>query len=67
MSAVPYMPQELEQARHWFELPQPYETVVRVSALQMGVGGDDSWGAMVHPQYRISAEGKKRLTFYLTV
>ena len=67
VSAVPYMPQELEQARHWFELPQPYETVVRVSALQMGVGGDDSWGAMVHPQYRIPAEGKKRLTFYLTV
>ncbi len=20
---------------------------------QMGVGGDDSWGAMIHPQYRL--------------
>jgi beta-galactosidase len=23
---------------------------------QMGVGGDDSWGAMVHPQYRLLAD-----------
>ncbi len=65
VSALPYTPQELEQARHHFELPQPYETVVRISALQMGVGGDDSWGAPVHPQYMIPAEGKKRFSFYL--
>jgi beta-galactosidase len=22
---------------------------------QMGVGGDDSWGAIIHPQYRLPA------------
>lgn len=65
VSALPYLPQELEQARHWFELPRPYETVVRISAAQMGVGGDDSWGAEVHPQYCIPAQGEKQLIFYL--
>lgn len=66
VSALPYMPAELEQARHWFELPLPYETVVRIGGLQMGVGGDDSWGAQVHPQYRIPAESHKEFSFYLT-
>ena len=66
VSALPYMPEELELARHHFELPAPYETVVRISSYQMGVGGDDSWGAPVHPQYTIPARGKKELSFYIT-
>ncbi len=65
VSALPYTSQELEQARHPFELPAPYETVVRISGLQMGVGGDDSWGAPVHEEYRIPAEGRKEFSFYL--
>lgn len=65
VSALPYLPQELEQARHPFELPKPYETVVRISGMQMGVGGDDSWGAPVHEPYRIPAEGRKAFSFYL--
>lgn len=65
VSALPYTPQELEQAGHHFELPSPYETVVRISGMQMGVGGDDSWGAPVHEKYRIPAEGRKEFSFYL--
>lgn len=65
VSALPYLPQELEQAGHPFELPKPYETVVRISGMQMGIGGDDSWGAPVHEPYRIPAEGKKAFSFYL--
>ncbi len=65
VSALPYLPQELETARHSFELPKPYETVIRISSMQMGVGGDDSWGAPVHKPYLIPAEGKKTCSFYL--
>lgn len=65
VSALPYLPQELETARHPFELPKPYETVVRISGMQMGVGGDDSWGAPVHEPYLIPAEGRKAFSFYL--
>lgn len=62
-SALPYTPHELEQAAHDYELPQAHYTVVRAALAQMGVAGDDSWGARVHPQYRIRIDEKKKLTF----
>ncbi|MBR1909034.1 MAG: hypothetical protein IJ821_00450 [Lachnospiraceae bacterium] len=27
--------------------------MVRIAKQQMGVGGDDSWGAKIHPEYLI--------------
>ncbi|MCM1253398.1 MAG: DUF4981 domain-containing protein, partial [Clostridium sp.] len=62
-SALPYTPHEMENARHHFELPQIHYTVVRVSLQQMGVGGDDSWGALVHPEYLIDVSKKLEFTF----
>ena len=50
-SALPYTPHQMEIAKHAYELPKVYNTIVRVSKAQMGVGGDDSWGAKVHPEY----------------
>lgn len=62
-SALPYTPHEIENARHAFELPQVHYTVVRVAKQQMGVGGDDTWGAQTHPEYLIDAKGKMEFTF----
>lgn len=62
-SALPFTPHEIENARHPFELPQVHYTVVRVSMQQMGVGGDDSWGALVHPEYLIDISKKLEFTF----
>lgn len=62
-SALPYTPHELENARHSFELPEVHYTYVRVSMQQMGVGGDDSWGAQVHPEYLIDVSKKLEFTF----
>jgi beta-galactosidase len=53
-SALPYTPHEIENAKHHYELPEVHYTVVRVSKKQLGVGGDDSWGAPVHPEYHIN-------------
>ncbi|MBT2291109.1 DUF4981 domain-containing protein [Paenibacillus albidus] len=53
----PFTAFELENAYHQYELPPVHYTVVTVAGDQMGVGGDDSWGAPVHPEYRISSEG----------
>ena len=50
-SALPWTPHELENAAHGFELPPVNYTVVKMSSRQMGVGGDDSWGARTHPEY----------------
>ena len=62
-SALPYTPHELENAAHPYELPKIYHTVVRVSKAQMGVGGDDSWGAKVHPEYLLSVDHKMTFKF----
>ena len=62
-SALPYTPHELENAKHPFELPEVHYTWVRVSMQQMGVGGDDSWGAPVHPEYLIDIGQKLEFTF----
>ena len=62
-SALPYTPHELENAAHPYELPQVHYTVVRAALAQMGVGGDDSWGAWVHPEYHIDVTKPLEFTF----
>lgn len=54
-SALPYTPHELENALHPYELPPVHYTVVRCALAQMGIGGDDSWGALTHPEYLLPA------------
>ena len=62
-SALPYTPHEMENAMHPYELPQIHYTVVRVAKAQMGIGGDDSWGAFTHPEYLLDAEKKIEFCF----
>jgi beta-galactosidase len=61
----PYTAFELENAAHHYELPKVHYTVVTVAGRQMGVGGDDSWGAPVHEEYRIPAN--QSLSFEFTI
>ena len=56
VNVLPYTPHELENAAHPYELPNVHHTIVRVAMQQMGVGGDDSWGARPHPEYLLPAE-----------
>ncbi|WP_316863129.1 glycoside hydrolase family 2 TIM barrel-domain containing protein [uncultured Cohaesibacter sp.] len=60
---LPWGTMELESALRSEELPPVYRTVVTIAARQMGVGGDDSWGAPVHEPYRLSAKDPMRLKF----
>lgn len=62
-SALPYTPHEMENARHPYELPQVHYTVIRAAKQQMGVGGDDSWGARTHDEYLIDVSKKLEFTF----
>ena len=62
-SALPYTPHELENAAHVYELPQVHHSIVRVALAQMGVGGDDSWGSLVHPEYHIDVTKPLEFTF----
>ena len=62
-SALPYTPHELENALHSYELPPIHYSVVRVALQQMGVGGDNTWGARTHPEYLLPAEQDLQLRF----
>jgi beta-galactosidase len=64
-SALPYTPQELENASHPYELPPVHYTDVRCALMQTGVGGDDSWGAQTLPQYCLQAD--RDLHFEVTI
>lgn len=61
----PYTAFELENAQHVYELPEVHYTVITVAGKQMGVGGDDSWGAPVHEPYTIPAD--KPLSFSFVI
>lgn len=65
-SVLPYSAYELEEATHIEELPEIYYTWVRIIAKQMGVGGDDSWGAPVHKEYKISGNAQRTLEFVIS-
>ena len=65
MSVLPYTAEELESAQHMEELPVPHYTVVNILARQRGVGGDDSWGAPVYPEYCISGERDVEFSFVI--
>lgn len=61
-SALPYTPQEVENATHQNELPLPIRTCVRVGK-QMGIGGDDTWGALTHPEFMLDNNKTMSITF----
>jgi beta-galactosidase len=64
-SALPYTPHELENAMHAYELPPIHNTIVRAAKQQMGIAGDDSWGARTHEEYLIDASDQLEFEFCL--
>jgi len=56
VSAWPYSMEDLEKAMHINELPRRDFVTLNLDYRQMGVGGDDSWGARTHPEYTLPAK-----------
>ena len=50
-----------ENAMHPYELPEVHYTVVRAAKGQMGIAGDDSWGARIHEEYLLKVDEKMTL------
>ena len=61
--ATPYTPEQLEEASHPYELPKIHHTIVRFNWKQMGIGGDDSWGANTHDEYVLPNAMRIQFTF----
>ncbi|MBN1342567.1 MAG: DUF4981 domain-containing protein [Phycisphaerae bacterium] len=55
-SAWPFSMRDLEAATHTNELHHRNTVTVNLDYKQMGVGGDNSWGALTHPEYCLPAK-----------
>jgi len=65
ISVQPYLPEELMAAAHPEELQGSCRTIADVALFRKGVGGDDSWGAPVLPQFTYPSDKPYTLTFTL--
>jgi len=67
-SALPYSMEQLDyttsQNRHTSDLKLTGTTYLHLDLLQMGVGGDDSWGARTHEKYILHKKPYK-FTLYI--
>ncbi len=61
-SALPYSVHEIEEAMHSTELPPIHYTFVRIGE-QMGVAGDDTWGAKTHPEFMLDNSKDMQISF----
>jgi beta-galactosidase len=62
-SAWPFTIADLEAASHPYALPRRDFNTVFVDERLHGVGGDNSWGALTHPQYTLPGDRPYRLRF----
>ncbi|WP_406262494.1 DUF4981 domain-containing protein [Streptomyces chartreusis] len=54
VNASHFTPEDLSSGvRHEYQLAPREEVVLRVNHKQMGLGGDNSWGAHTHDQYKL--------------
>lgn len=59
VSAMPYKSEDLDpgfskKQMHYSDIEPRREVIVHVDLAQRGLGGDDSWGAQPHAQYRLT-------------
>jgi beta-galactosidase len=61
ISAMPHRSEDLDpgfskKQMHYSDIEPRREVVLHVDLAQRGVGGDNSWGAQPHDEYRLTAE-----------
>ncbi|MER6350039.1 glycoside hydrolase family 2 TIM barrel-domain containing protein [Streptomyces sp. NPDC001595] len=66
VNASHFTPEDLSLGvRHDYQLTPREEVVLRVNHRQMGVGGDNSWGAHTHDEYKLFADRDYAYTYRL--
>lgn len=66
-NALEYTPEQLSNYLHSYLLPKSNQITLRVNHKQMGLGGDNSWGAMPLSQYQIPANQTYTYTYTMKV
>ncbi len=54
VAALHYATEQMESAKHLFQMPRQNFVTLNIDHRQTGVGGDDSWGARPHPKYTVA-------------
>jgi len=67
INALPYSTEEIEAASHQCDLSVTDKTVVRVNYRQMGIGGDNAWGATTHEEFLLKADKEHSYSFVFRV
>lgn len=65
-SVLPYSMMQLEDALHLEDLNESNFTYVNIIGKQMGVGGDDSWGAPILEEFKIDSSKDLEYEFYIS-
>ena len=66
LNASHFTPEDLSVGtRHDYQLSPRDEVVLRLNHRQMGVGGDNSWGAHTHDEYKLFADRDYSYTYRL--
>lgn len=66
VNASHFTPEDLSSGvRHDYQLAPRDEVVLRVNHRQMGLGGDNSWGAHTHDEYKLFASRDYSYTYRL--
>ena len=64
-NALRYTPEQLSNTLHSYMLPEDQDITLRLNQVQMGLGGDNSWGAMPLTKYQIPANQTYEYTYTL--
>lgn len=63
VAVLPYSQFEIDEAYKKEWLPKSRRTFVEVRGALRGVGGDDTWGAPVHPEFCVDSKEKQYVDF----
>ncbi len=63
VNALHYRAEDLEGPEHLYQVPRQDNIYLNLDWHQMGVGGDNSWGARTHPEFTIPGDGSYKYSF----
>ncbi len=66
LSTYPCLPEDIEQATHPHQLPKRDFSIVNVSAINAGLGGITSWGALPEKSARITCGKSYKFAFSIS-
>ena len=65
VNALPHATEDLESFKHGFQMPHRDVVTLNLDLAQMGVGGDNSWGARPHEPFQLRSHEPRQYRFRL--